>query len=882
MATDISRIRLNPLSDYAGVELRQGAVLLDADANESTGIFDRRLRALASDVLGRARVSSTTPHAFEISAASGTLRIGRGRFYVDGLLAENHGAGAPAFDPLLAERVHEDTVAYDAQPYLPDPPPLPTTGRHIVYLDAWYRDVTHVEAPDLVEIAVGVETSSRTQVVWQVRLLEVDAGVSCDTSSPAWEQRVAPSSGLLTTGTFDDPAVADPCELPPSGGYRGLENQTYRIEIHAPGQPGGGATFKWSRENASVVAPVQAWVTDRMLQLQSLGRDDVLGFKTGDWVEFTDDARELAGEPGEMRRITVGQERHVSFADPLPAAMGLDPIGRRLRAIRWDQGGKVFRTDASGTPVQVDDLDGSAAGTIAVPAAGTRLLLENGVTVAFDTQGTAGLRAGDFWVFAARTADASVERLDKASPQGRHHHYARLALWDAGTGTVSDCRQAWPPATGGDDCACSACVTPREARTLQAVVDKLRAAGGGTICLDIGEYVLDEPLVIANLRSLRIVGKGSGTVLRAARGSGVLRVEEKSEDIVLSAFSLQTGEAGTPLGILRVADSNRIGLDRLTLHGPLGDVAAVELGGEVTGLWMRDCVVNARVGLRAPRGAALADLRVEANAFQCDGAAIDLDKQCSYVRSTRLVGNRIECGKGSAISLAGKGVADAVVDIEGNVVIATDCIESTLNRLRIAGNTLQAPEGGGRFGILLTAPDAVEDLMASGNRIVGFDDAMVIKSSIQRAMIGHNQIDARVNGITLSGAELAKVMIEANQVRVAKGAVLRVQGRTGSVAISANQVEARNRGTMLVVDSEAMACGFDGNQCDVVHAGDVPAVRLHAGSVVAASNRIRGKGDGISLLVETHVATVLGNIVRGSIKPASAPWAPLNVEGAPD
>ena len=68
MATDFSRVRLNPLLDYAGVELKQGGVLLDADANELVAIVDRRLRALASDVLGRATVSATTPDAFKLAS----------------------------------------------------------------------------------------------------------------------------------------------------------------------------------------------------------------------------------------------------------------------------------------------------------------------------------------------------------------------------------------------------------------------------------------------------------------------------------------------------------------------------------------------------------------------------------------------------------------------------------------------------------------------------------------------------------------------------------------------------------------------------------------------------------------------------------------------
>ena len=75
MGADFSRVRFNPLRDYAGVELQQGRVLTDADANELMAITDRRLRALASDTLGRATVSSMTPDGFKLTLAAGALQI---------------------------------------------------------------------------------------------------------------------------------------------------------------------------------------------------------------------------------------------------------------------------------------------------------------------------------------------------------------------------------------------------------------------------------------------------------------------------------------------------------------------------------------------------------------------------------------------------------------------------------------------------------------------------------------------------------------------------------------------------------------------------------------------------------------------------------------
>ena len=251
MGADFSRVRLNPLLDYAGVELKQGGVLLDADANELVGIVDRRLRALASDVLGRAH--GVLHHARRLQdqpSRAAALQIGKGRLYVDGLLAENHGAVSddPAkrvFDrPAGRARNSPTRSPTRRSPICPIPPALPTAGRHLVYLDVWDREVTHLEQPDLVESAVGVDATSRLQTVWQVRVLADDAGTgtTCATPDgdvPGWSDIIAPSTGVLTTGTFEVAPVDDPCELPPTGGYRGLENQLYRVEIHDPGQPGG-------------------------------------------------------------------------------------------------------------------------------------------------------------------------------------------------------------------------------------------------------------------------------------------------------------------------------------------------------------------------------------------------------------------------------------------------------------------------------------------------------------------------------------------------------------------------------------------------------------------------------------------------------------------
>ena len=40
--------------------------------------------------------------------------------------------------------------------------------------------------------------------------------------------------------------------------------------------------------------------------VDSVGKDSVLRFSDGDWIEITDDWRELSGQAGELHKIKVG------------------------------------------------------------------------------------------------------------------------------------------------------------------------------------------------------------------------------------------------------------------------------------------------------------------------------------------------------------------------------------------------------------------------------------------------------------------------------------------------------------------------------------------------------------------------------------------------
>lgn len=99
MSGDYSRFPFNQRRNYSRVLLQKGSVLLDQDWNEQSMIVGRSLRAALVDLVGR--VFLATPGAFKIeSDGRGELTIGRGRIYVDGLVAEKITApGAPSGTP---------------------------------------------------------------------------------------------------------------------------------------------------------------------------------------------------------------------------------------------------------------------------------------------------------------------------------------------------------------------------------------------------------------------------------------------------------------------------------------------------------------------------------------------------------------------------------------------------------------------------------------------------------------------------------------------------------------------------------------------------------------------------------------------------------------
>lgn len=512
MAGDYTRFTFKADKNYSEVRQQQGRVSLDADWNEGEAIDDRHWRSETFDILGRCVVPAATPQAFEIAIAPGStlgeFTIGVGRLYLDGLQVENHGLLPQQFDPVLAELHGTEPVPYSAQPYYPKALAVhPETGRSdLIYLHVWQREVTALEDPELLEIALdGPDTTTRQQTAWQVQVLENVGEARCPDVLDVWDDIIEPSAGRLTTNQVA-PGEDKPCIISPSGGYRGLENRLYRVEIHTPGIV-GTAMFKWSRDNVSVRAAVDAISPGRsQITVRELGRDQVLRFNPGDWVEVLDDYLEFrirAGEnnvAGHMAKIAAIDEAHgILTIDPaIPHNLSFDATdaNRHTRVQRWDQ---TMGVDSDG-------LLKTAAGP---------LELEDGVLAAFsiDPANRSGeFKRGDYWVFTARTADGSVEKLTEAPPRGVHHHYCRLAVvhWGATVDTthVHDCRRFWPPA--------HCCVSVRPGEDIQAAIDAL-PAWGGCICLMPGVHEIYRPLLIDGRENITLMGVGAASKLVFAK-----------------------------------------------------------------------------------------------------------------------------------------------------------------------------------------------------------------------------------------------------------------------------------------------------------------------------------------------------------------------------
>ncbi|HEX6770168.1 MAG TPA: DUF6519 domain-containing protein, partial [Candidatus Binatia bacterium] len=581
MSGDYSRKRFNPENHFQGVLRQQGRVDLDADWNEYIDIQDRRWRAETIDVIGRCGVPAETPDGFNIQGPIANLTIGQGRIYVDGFLAENHGANL-LFNLTLEEKYGTAPLPLNDQPYGANPLTVPENVRSLVYVDVWRREVTPLQDAKLIEPAVNVDTTTRYQTAWQVKILaDIASSVDCQmelTDIPNWPSANLPSTARLTTATVAVTAEPDPCLVPPSGGYRGLDNHLYRVEVHDVTNT--GVRVKWSRENAHVASNIMEILPGRTgVKVASLGRDDALRFKTGDWVEFTSDRREFLGAAGFMRKVTVDTTNQtITFSTALPAAdfpEGPADADHHPRAIRWDQAKSVRKPDGT----ELANLDFTTDGLIELTAANPSFVLEHGVQATLTILAGGTAHAGDYWCFAARTADADIEHLNAAAPFGIHHHFCKLAIIEVG-GSIDDCRPVFDPLTELKPGCCTVVVRPGE--DIQAALDSL-PADGGCVCLKVGVHEITTPIRIEN-SNVSLHGETLGARVVRKNGAALLSIGDSGglllEHVTVSEMCFEFQNKGAQGGGLPAL----IAIDRCRNTKVDGCVIRAEQSGNFTGV----------------------------------------------------------------------------------------------------------------------------------------------------------------------------------------------------------------------------------------------------------------------------------------------------------
>src|SRR5215510_6527118 len=265
MKGDFSRDTFRPANRYTSVRMQQGRMLLDSDWNEQAAIREHSERERFTAMVGGDGVPAEGGIAVRVGR-DGMPELTPGRAYAGGLACVLDEATPLA--ELLAE------------------PSTPATGRtDLVYLDAWDRHLTALDEPGLLDPALGgPDTTTRLRVAWRPVLVE-------DVGDPTCEE-IDRLVARLAVGSMRASAP---------GGYTGDENHLYRVEIHRGGDL-GGASFKWSRDNGSVVFAVAEFVDRDTLRL-------VPGFEPhrmpveGDWLEVGGEATEGSGRAGTVARV---------------------------------------------------------------------------------------------------------------------------------------------------------------------------------------------------------------------------------------------------------------------------------------------------------------------------------------------------------------------------------------------------------------------------------------------------------------------------------------------------------------------------------------------------------------------------------------------------
>ncbi len=357
-------------------------------------------------------------------------------------------------------KAYPNSVTFLHQPDYPVPvPPGLAQGSSLIYLDVWERLITYVEDDSIREVALnGADTAARSKLVCQVKQMPPVAppgNAECTTVENLKSQFQPANRGRLVAQAKQTSTSTDPCVIAPDASYQGPENQLYRVEIHTPGVfiqgatiNTGGPTFKWSRENGSVIFPIVNLTSGSGITtvvLENMGRDDRFGLNENDWVEILDDDYVLQNRAENLLRVQSidSGSLTVTLAGASGSTVGQNPAKHPLLR-RWDQ--------KAGVPAEGGLQLGSDNAALILEGSNDAnwFTLENGIQIQFQPalpQTNANqYRTGDYWFIPARTATGNIEWPAGIAlpPNGVDHHYAPLGVitvTPSGVEVTFDCQK---------------------------------------------------------------------------------------------------------------------------------------------------------------------------------------------------------------------------------------------------------------------------------------------------------------------------------------------------------------------------------------------------------------------------------------------------------
>jgi Family of unknown function (DUF6519) len=548
MPSDRSR-RTDDLRDgYKEVVAQQGRVILDRDFNALQGLADERIAADALDIVGprgtpddgfAISLPQTSPQGLPLWSPPGgfgpagaqdfDFLISPGTMYVGGQRAvlPDHQFGQAI------------TYGYYDQPDWVDPsdPVLfesPPGYRELVYLDLAEQEVSAVEDPDLLEVALGgPDTTGRIKLMRRIKreaVVDSDCADARQEATKRWLERdglrldpctmrLEPVARLQVSFT-QDATTGDPCDPVATGGYLGADNQLIRVQISHSGRLGAGAEearLLWGYDNASFLYRITSVSSDgTMLTLAADPPDAFHIPQAGQLVEVLRTTAVLGQEPdetapagqrsilrvvaaatGELRRlakpygsITTGDPtKYIVLKTPLDGVYAASTTPLFLRV--WQA--ELAFNPAGDTVALNDESSGASTG------------IEVTISLAQGEVATTGA----YWLLAVRPSTPQAvypERLLTAPqpPDGPRRWVCPLAVIDWQAGTVADCRCKFDnlvALTKRTRSCCTVSVSPEQltaANTLQSILDAATAPTGRaeqvTVCLAPGSYVLHQPL----------------------------------------------------------------------------------------------------------------------------------------------------------------------------------------------------------------------------------------------------------------------------------------------------------------------------------------------------------------------------------------------------